>query len=72
VDAIVFLVDAWDRQRFNESQIELNSLLNDEQLSNCPILLLGNKIDKQGAAGEEEIRHIFGLNGKTTGHVSGF
>jgi GTP-binding protein SAR1 len=69
VDAIVFLIDAWDRQRFNESQTELDSLLGDEQLANCPILLLGNKIDKQGAAGEEEIRHIFRLNGKTTGQV---
>mgnify|MGYP002789914328 CR=1 FL=1 len=72
VDAIVFLVDAWDRPRFNESQIELDSLLADEQLANCPILILGNKIDKQGAAGEEEIRHIFKLNGKTTGQVRQF
>lgn len=67
VDAIVFLIDVWDRQRFPESITELESLLADEQLANCPILILGNKIDKIGAAGEQEIRHNFNLNGKTTG-----
>ena len=70
VDAIVFLIDAWDRQRFNESITELDSLLADEQLLNCPILILGNKIDKIGAAGEQEIRNIFNLHGKTTGKVN--
>lgn len=69
VDAIVFLVDAWDRPRFNESINELDSLLQDEQLQNCPILILGNKIDKQGAAGDNEIRQLFKLLGKTTGQV---
>lgn len=69
VDAIVFLIDAWDRPRFNESVCELESLLGDEQLSNCPILILGNKIDKQGAAGEQEIRTVFRLFGRTTGQV---
>lgn len=67
IDAIVFLIDVWDRQRFPESANELESILNDEQLINCPILLLGNKIDKHGAAGEDEIRNYFKLFGKTTG-----
>lgn len=69
VDAIVFLIDAWDRTRFNESLVELDSLLADEQLLNCPVLILGNKIDKIGAAGEQELRSIFQLHGKTTGKV---
>lgn len=69
VDAIVFLIDAWDRPRFNESIVELDSLLSDEQLAECPILLLGNKIDKQGAAGEQELRQVFKLYGRTTGQV---
>ena len=41
----------------------------DEQIGECPIMILGNKIDKQGAASEEEIRHYFGLHGRTTGRV---
>jgi len=67
VDSIVFLVDAWDRSRFQESKIELDSLLTDEALSNCPVLILGNKIDKPGAASEDELRNYFGLYQLTTG-----
>ena len=67
VEAIVFLVDACDRERFPESKFELNSLLTDEQLSNCPVLILGNKIDKPGAASEDELRAYFNLYGQTTG-----
>jgi len=67
VDAIVFLIDACDRERFVESKAELDSLLTDEQLSNCPIVILGNKIDRPGAASEDELRAHFGLHGQTTG-----
>jgi len=67
VDAIVFLIDACDRMRFGESKAEMDSLLADEQLSACPILILGNKIDCVGAASEDELRAVFELYGKTTG-----
>lgn len=67
VDAVVFLIDVWDRQRLVESKAELDSLLLDEQVMNCPVLILGNKIDKIGALGEQEVRQIFNLNGITTG-----
>lgn len=69
VDAIVFLVDACDRNRFAESKAELDSLLTDEQLANCPVLILGNKIDRPGAASEDELRNVFVLYGQTTGKV---
>lgn len=47
----------------------LQSLLTDEQVSDAPILILGNKIDRPGAISEDEIRTIFGLHGQTTGKV---
>ncbi|KAB0801938.1 hypothetical protein PPYR_04124 [Photinus pyralis] len=67
VDAIVFLIDAFDRQRFVESKKELDLLLTDETLSNCPVLILGNKIDLPGAASEDELRTSYVLYNQTTG-----
>ncbi|XP_050527764.1 GTP-binding protein SAR1b-like isoform X1 [Daktulosphaira vitifoliae] len=66
VDAIVFLVDTCDRQRIMESKKELDSLLLDESLINCPVLVLGNKIDRPGALNEHELRTYFSLH-QTTG-----
>lgn len=67
VDAIVFLVDAVDRERFEESKHELNSLLSDDALADVPFLVLGNKIDIPQAASEDELRHSLGLQLLTTG-----
>lgn len=69
MDAIVFLIDANDRARFEESKQELVSLLTDETLSSCPVLILGNKIDLPGAASEDELRMYYDLYGQTTGKV---
>ena len=67
IDAIVFIIDSVDRGRFNEARSELNSLLTDGQLSECPILVLGNKIDDHRSVSEDELRHAMGLYGHTTG-----
>ena len=65
VDAIVFLVDAADRDRFPESKKELDSLLSDDSLGDVPFLVLGNKIDIPQAASEEELRYNLGLQATT-------
>lgn len=43
--------------------------MTDETISNVPILILGNKIDRADAISEEKLREIFGLYGQTTGKV---
>lgn len=67
VDGIVFIVDAFDKERIAESKQEFYSMLNDDQIPDIPVLILANKIDKPGAASEDEIRAFFELNNKTTG-----
>ena len=41
--------------------------MTDPQVKDAPILILGNKIDIPGAAGEDELRAAMGLHGQTTG-----
>ena len=43
--------------------------MTDETISNVPILIMGNKIDRTDAISEEKLREIFGLYGQTTGKV---
>ncbi|XP_044002651.1 GTP-binding protein SAR1a-like [Aphidius gifuensis] len=66
-DAIVFLIDANDRSYFPESKIELEALLTNDDISSYPILILGNKIDRKGAASETEILEYFNIHHLTTG-----
>ncbi|WVZ18465.1 hypothetical protein V8G54_005787, partial [Vigna mungo] len=67
VDAVVYLVDAYDKERFAESKKELDALLSDEGLAGVPFLVLGNKIDIPYAASEDELRYHLGLTNFTTG-----
>ncbi|CAN6334414.1 unnamed protein product, partial [Urochloa humidicola] len=67
VDAVVYLVDAYDKERFAESKRELDALLSDDSLATVPFLILGNKIDIPYAASEEELRYHLGLSNFTTG-----
>eukprot|EP00178_Gracilaria_changii_P023388 TRINITY_DN70825_c0_g1_i1.p2 TRINITY_DN70825_c0_g1~~TRINITY_DN70825_c0_g1_i1.p2 ORF type:complete len:206 (-),score=39.96 TRINITY_DN70825_c0_g1_i1:41-619(-) len=67
LDAIVFLVDATNRERFVESKKELDALLDSEDLNKVPFLVLGNKIDQPSAVSEDELRNALGVTNLTTG-----
>ncbi|XP_062851292.1 secretion associated, Ras related GTPase 1Ab isoform X2 [Trichomycterus rosablanca] len=67
INGIVYLVDVADRERLHEAKIELDALLTDETISNVPMLVLGNKIDRPEAISEDALRQFFGLQGHTTG-----
>ena len=43
VDGIIYLVDAAESTRFEESKIELDSVLSTPELSKVPIVILGEK-----------------------------
>lgn len=67
VDAIVFMVDSADPARLIESNEELNRLLQTEELSTVPFLILGNKIDLPGACSEDEIVEYLGISMQRSG-----
>ena len=47
----------------------IQGLLADEQVADAPVLVLGNKIDSEGAVSEEQLRLTLKLHGQTTGKV---
>ncbi|KNZ80947.1 ADP-ribosylation factor-like protein 8A [Termitomyces sp. J132] len=50
VDAIVFVVDSMDPDKFNSARFELHQLLSQYSLTGVPLLVLGNKNDLEGHA----------------------
>ncbi|EAR88620.1 ADP-ribosylation factor(Arf)/Arf-like (ARL) small GTPase family protein (macronuclear) [Tetrahymena thermophila SB210] len=60
VNAILFVVDSANRDTLSISKRELHTLLEDTELSNIPILVIGNKVDIQGHMNEQDI--IQGMN----------
>lgn len=55
-DGLVFVVDSSDENRLTECTEELQSLLQEENLKNVPLLVFANKQDLQFALDAEEVR----------------
>ncbi|KAE9466250.1 hypothetical protein C3L33_01832, partial [Rhododendron williamsianum] len=55
VSAIVYVVDAADRDSVPISRTELHELLTKPSLSGIPLLVLGNKIDKSEALSKQAL-----------------
>ena len=64
-DALVYVVDAADKKRFEEAKNELSSLIQDEKLANVPLLVFANKVDLLQAAAIEDITESMDLSGIT-------
>ena len=66
VGVIVYIIDATDRERFEESHRELCELLRMPDLAKVPFIIFGNKIDMPEAVSEKELRESFGLASHVT------
>jgi len=66
VDAVIFVVDASDQDKFDTARFELHQLLAQPTLVGVPLLVLGNKNDIDGHASNKELINALQLN-KITG-----
>lgn len=55
VDAVVFVVDSADKEKFETANFELHQLLSQPTLIGVPLLVLGNKNDIEGHAPVTEL-----------------
>ncbi|KAF9077597.1 ADP-ribosylation factor family-domain-containing protein [Rhodocollybia butyracea] len=62
VDAIVFVVDSSDREKFNAARFELHQLLSQSTLAGVPLLVLGNKNDLDDHAPIKELIPVLQLD----------
>ncbi|KAL5743535.1 hypothetical protein ACOSQ2_026651 [Xanthoceras sorbifolium] len=69
VSAIVYVVDAADRDSIPISQSELYDLLTNSSLGGIPLLVLGNKIDKSEALSKQALVDQLGLETMTDREV---
>ena len=54
-EALIFVIDSHDRERYGEAVEMLQETISDELLQNIPILILANKQDLSGVMTREEI-----------------
>ncbi len=61
-DAVVFVIDSSDRNRFHEVKIELIKLTEHSYLKDCAFLIFANKQDLPGAASTDEIGRLLDIH----------
>ncbi|GLI70989.1 hypothetical protein VaNZ11_016096 [Volvox africanus] len=59
--AIVYVVDAANRSRFEESKVALDRMLEHRELTGAPLLIMANKQDLDGAATSQEVGQAFSI-----------
>jgi ADP-ribosylation factor-like protein 3 len=63
VDCLIYVVDAADRRRLEETGLELQTLLADEKLAKAPLLVFANKMDLATALSARDITEALTLEG---------
>ena len=61
-EALIFVVDSNDTDRFDEAKEELHKLLCEEELMGADILVFANKQDLPNSASEEELTEALSLS----------
>jgi small GTP-binding protein len=67
-NAVVYVVDSADRDRFEEARDELAHVLADEHMEKVPVLVFANKCDMPGAASPNELSRELGLDRVVRSH----
>lgn len=62
VDCLIYVVDAADRRRLEESSTELDALLHEEKLRAAPVLIFSNKCDLATAQTPENVSTALNLH----------
>jgi len=72
VSAIVYVVDAADRENMAIAKSELHDLLSKPSLTGIPLLVIGNKTDKPEAFPKQSFTELMGLKSMTDREVACF
>ena len=56
------MIDSADKRRIEETGVELSQLLEEERLTNVPLLIMANKQDLMNAMDPDEITDALSLN----------
>ena len=70
---LIFVVDSHDQERLPEAAAELERMIKDPELVECPVLIFGNKQDLPNAASPSDLVDAMFPNGKPerAWHVQG-